>query len=72
MRINSSFNRRSFKSYLKRELIDKEFTARQDAFADAFEKYLSKNYIKNIKLFESISGAELQTREGMFIYGWWL
>ena len=72
LQVDSTFNKRGFKSYLKKELPDKEFTARQDAFVDAFEKYLSKDYSKNISLFEKILGDELQTTEGMFIYGWWL
>ncbi|MDX1699868.1 MAG: DNA alkylation repair protein [Melioribacteraceae bacterium] len=70
--VNSSFNKRGFKSFLKKELPDKEFTGRQDAFVDAFEKYLSVNYTENIDLFKCILGDELLTTEGMFIYGWWL
>jgi 3-methyladenine DNA glycosylase AlkC len=69
---DSLFNKRGFKSYLKKELPEKEFTARQDAFVDAFERYLSKSYTDNIKLLIKILGDELQTTEGMFIYGWWL
>ncbi len=72
LQIDSSFNKIGFKSYLKKELPDKEFTARQDAFANAFEKYLSEDFSKNISLFKKILGEELQTTEGMFIYGWWL
>ena len=72
LKVDSSFNKRGFKSYLKKEIPDKEFTDRQDAFADAFEKYLSDDYTENIKLFGSILGEELKTTEGMFIYGWWL
>ena len=70
--VNNSFNKRGFKSFLKKELPDKEFTGRQDAFTNAFEKYLSVDYTENIELFKSILGDELQTTEGMFIYGWWL
>ena len=40
--VDTSFNKKGFKSFLKRELPDKEFTARQDAFVNAFEEYLSK------------------------------
>jgi 3-methyladenine DNA glycosylase AlkC len=72
LQVDSSFNKKGFISFLKKELPDKEFTARQDAFANAFEKYLPDDYSKNISLFEKILGKELQTTEGMFIYGWWL
>ena len=72
LQADNTFDKRGFKSFLKKELHDKEFTARQDAFADAFEKYLKENYKENIELFEKILGPELQTTEGMFIYGWWL
>jgi 3-methyladenine DNA glycosylase AlkC len=72
LRVDGTFNKRGFTKYLKKELPDKEFTERQDAFADAFEKYLPDDYSKNISLFEKILGEELQTTEGMFIYGWWL
>jgi 3-methyladenine DNA glycosylase AlkC len=72
LQVDSTFNKRGFKSYIKKELPDKEFTARQDAFVDAFEKFLPQDYSKNICLFEKILGDELQTTEGMFIYGWWL
>ncbi|MCB0749506.1 MAG: DNA alkylation repair protein, partial [Ignavibacteriae bacterium] len=43
-----------------------------DIFADAFEKYLTEDYTKNIKIFKNILGPELETTEGMFIHGWWL
>ena len=33
---------------------------------------MSDDYSENIFLFEKILGEELQTTEGMFIYGWWL
>jgi 3-methyladenine DNA glycosylase AlkC len=72
LQVDNTFNKRGFVSYLKKELPDKEFTARQDAFADAFEKYLPNDYSKNTILFEKILGDELKTTEGMFIYGWWL
>ena len=72
LRVDSTFNKKGFVSYLKKEIPDKEFTARQDAFADAFEKYLDEDYTNNISLFEKILGEELQTTEGMFTYGWWL
>ena len=48
LQADNSFNKSGFKQFLKRELSEKEFTARQDAFADAFEKYLSGDYSKNI------------------------
>jgi len=72
LQVDSTFNKRGFNSYLKKELPDKEFTARQDVFADAFEKYLTSDYNENIKIFGKILGTELQTTKGMFIYGWWL
>lgn len=72
LQVDSSFNKKGFVSFLKKELPDKEFTARQDAFANDFEKYLPDDYSKNIYLFEKILGEELQTTKGMFIYGWWL
>ena len=72
LEVDGSFNKKGFVSYLKKEIPDKEFTARQDAFADAFEKYLGEDYSNNISLFEKILGEELKTTEGMFIYGWWL
>jgi 3-methyladenine DNA glycosylase AlkC len=72
LKVDNKFSKRGFVSLLKKELPDKEFTARQDAFADALGKYLSDNYSENIFLFEKILGDELETTEGMFIYGWWL
>jgi 3-methyladenine DNA glycosylase AlkC len=50
----------------------KEFLARQDIFAENLEKMIGLSYRESLDLFEKILGEELQTCEGMFIYGWWL
>lgn len=65
------FNKRAFVSFIKKSIRDKEFSDRQDIFADAFEKYLTEDYTKKIKIFKNILGPELETTEGMFIHGWW-
>ena len=54
------------------EIHDKEFLQRQDAFAAALEEFLTGDYAQDIAIFHQILGLELQTTEGMFIYGWWL
>ena len=66
------FDNKGFVSYLKKELVDKEMFERQDVFVNAFEKYLTKDYKKNIGIFTKILGAELKTTTGMFTSGWWL
>ena len=66
------FPKKEFISKLKKELPAKEFLERQDAFVNAFEIFLSKDYKKNVSMFHQILGPELNTTEGMFIYGWWL
>ena len=66
------FKKKEFISKLKKELPAKEFLERQDAFVEAFESFLSKDYKKNISMFQMILGPELNTTNGMFIYGWWL
>ncbi len=66
------FPKKEFISNLKKELPAKEFLERQDAFVNAFEIFLSKDYKKNVSMFHQILGPELNTTEGMFIYGWWL
>jgi len=71
-KVSESFNKRGFISYLKKELPRKEFSGRMDSFVIAFEKYLTNSYSDNLQLFGKILGAELETTEGMFIYGWWL
>ncbi len=67
-----AFDADSFIGKLEAEIPDKEFLQRQDAFAAAFEKYLTGNYAQDISIFQQILGPELQTTEGMFTYGWWL
>jgi len=66
------FDNNEFVLYLKKELHDKEFLDRQDVFVNAFEKYLTHDYKKNIGIFEKILGPELKTTTGMFTSGWWL
>lgn len=66
------FNRNNFISKLKDDLTDKEFLQRQDAFVDAFEEYLPKDYEETIAIFNQILGPELETTTGMFTTGWWL
>lgn len=70
--VSPQFKNKEFISKLKRELPTKEFLERQDAFVEAFEIFLTKDYRKNISIFHKILGPELTTTEGMFIYGWWL
>jgi 3-methyladenine DNA glycosylase AlkC len=70
--VYQEFNKRGFVQLLKKELPGKEFSDRMDSYIIAFEKYLPGRYNDNIKIFEKILGNELQTTEGMFIYGWWL
>lgn len=70
--VNEDFNKRGFITYLRKELPDKEFLQRQDIFVEAFDKYLTGDYVQNISYFTKILGEELKTTKGMFIYGWWL
>lgn len=66
------FNADGFVRKLEAEIHDKEFLQRQDAFAAALEEFLTGDYAQDIAIFHQILGPELQTTEGMFIYGWWL
>lgn len=66
------FPEKEFVEYLKKELPNKEFLERQDAFVRAFEKTLKPLYADNIAIFHKILGSELETTTGMFTYGWWL
>ncbi len=66
------FDQKGFVQTLEKTLPGKEFFARQDVFADAFENYLVNNYVENIKIFTDLLGPELTEAKGMFIHGWWL
>lgn len=66
------FNSNGFVRKLEAEIHEKEFLQRQDAFAAALEAFLTGDYTQDIAIFHQILGPELQTTEGMFIYGWWL
>ncbi len=70
--VNKKFESNLFRKQIEKEISGKEFSDRQDVFADALEKFLGNNYENNITLFTKILGTELQTTEGMFTYGWWL
>lgn len=66
------FNKNKFIAFLRTRLSKEEFLGRQDLFVTAFEKHLRSNYEKDISIFNSILGVELQTTTGMFTCGWWL
>lgn len=70
--VSNNFNEQAFILNIQKNIKGKEFLERQDVYVDAFEQYLGNNYQKNIRTFQKILGPELQTTEGMFIYGWWL
>lgn len=67
-----AFDREKFMEILTAKLPEKEFHARQDAFVEAFELTMPQDYETTLSIFSQILGSELQTTEGMFIYGWWL
>jgi 3-methyladenine DNA glycosylase AlkC len=66
------FDSNGFVRKLEAEIHEKEFLQRQDAFAMAFETFMTGGYGRDISIFHQILGTELQTTEGMFTYGWWL
>lgn len=66
------FDGAGFVRRLDTEIHDMEFLQRQDTFAAALEELLTGDYMQDIAIFHQILGPELQTTEGMFIYGWWL
>ncbi|GHV03318.1 DNA alkylation repair protein [Campylobacterota bacterium] len=68
----ADFDEDAFIKYVDKSVSDKEFSARMDIFADAFELYLPENYENSIKIFEQILGEELKQETGMFSEGWWL
>jgi 3-methyladenine DNA glycosylase AlkC len=70
--VRPQFQSESFIEWISSRLDGKEFTERQDLFADAFEKFMTGSYDQDISLFTQILGPELKTTTGMFTYGWWL
>ncbi|GHT42740.1 DNA alkylation repair protein [Planctomycetales bacterium] len=68
----ADFDEKAFIKYVDKNVSDKEFSARMDVFADAFELYLPENYENSVKIFEQILGEELKQETGMFSEGWWL
>ncbi len=67
-----TFDAEGFQAYVLGRIGPAEFLARQDIYADAFERFLPGAYAEHLALFERILGPELQTCEGMFTEGWWL
>jgi 3-methyladenine DNA glycosylase AlkC len=70
--VQPDFKEKEFIGFVAKKIPPLQFLARQDAFVDAFEKYLSHDYTCNIQLFSGILGEKLQVTEGMFTTGWWL
>ncbi|ULQ60631.1 DNA alkylation repair protein [Brucepastera parasyntrophica] len=70
--VYADFDGKKFVSYITEHLGDREFLARQDVFADAFELTLPRNYAETVTVFEQLLGPELGQETGMFTEGWWL
>lgn len=67
------FNQTGFVAFVAEQKLDaKEFSQRQDLFADALEEYLPHEYTHALKILTVVLGPELQRPEGMFTEGWWL
>lgn len=66
------FRNDAFLEFMKKNLKGKEFLDRQDLYVEAFERFLTGDYEKNLAIFSQILGPELKTTTGMFTYGWWL
>ncbi|MBI1316475.1 DNA alkylation repair protein [bacterium] len=66
------FDASAFQAYVLERIGPVEFLARQDIYADAFERFLLGSYTEHLGVFTEILGPELQTTEGMFTEGWWL
>lgn len=67
-----SFDSKYFSHDLIGKLDDKELFARFDCIVDALRKHMGNDYSKNILIFKSILGPELEQSRGMFTFGWWL
>ena len=70
--VKSDFDSEYFSRDLVGKLNDKELYARFDFIVDALQKHMGSDYLKNIHVFESILGPELEQSAGMFTFGWWL
>ncbi len=66
------FPKDEFVTYIQRQIRGKEFLARQDVYADAFERFLRADYSENLRLFSQLLGPKLRESHGMFREGWWL
>lgn len=66
------FDHAGFIQYITERVDDKEFSARQDVFAEALEVYLTGEYRENLRILAQILGPMLEKPAGMFSEGWWL
>lgn len=67
-----SFSQADFVDFLATRLDALEFHARQDAFVEAFDKFLPSGYVKRLGVFKRLLGPKLVTDTGMFTYGYFL
>lgn len=67
-----AFDTEGFVEFVLAGISDKEFLGRQDVYVEGFERFLPKDYSRNISLFSKILGPELKTETGMFTEGYWL
>ena len=70
--VSDHFPANDFISYIGQKIQGKEFSERQEIFANAFEKFIDGNFEDKIHIFFKILGPELEKSEGMFTKGWWL
>ncbi len=70
--VTGQFHSKAFIQHISQNIEGKEFSARQEIFARAFESFIDGSYEDKIGIFFRILGPELQKPEGMFTEGWWL
>jgi len=72
LKVTNNFASNEFIDHISRNIVDKEFSERQEIFAGAFESFIDGDYEDKISVFFKILGPELEKPEGMFTDGWWL
>lgn len=66
------FPNEEFRRFLGDRLEPLNFLERQDAFVEAFERFLPEKYETVLDIFAQILWEELTTTDGMYHTGWWL
>jgi len=70
--VTDRFKSDDFIEYITQNIEGKEFSERQEIFANAFEMFIDGTFEEKIDIFFKILGPELNRSTGMFTEGWWL